>query len=130
MIKVLIVDDQTGYRRALAVWLGERGFLVEVAASADAALEAARVFRPDVAVVDQALKDRMHGSELSAALRTLLPCCATVAISGCLVARPPGSERAGWLSKPFEPDDLVSAIRDVLRGDDAGVPGAGTEQLG
>jgi DNA-binding response OmpR family regulator len=117
MTRVLIVDDEAGYRRTLALWLRERGFLVEVAATADAALDAARAFRPDVAVVDQALKDLMHGSELSAAIRAELPSCATISISGCLASQRPGTGRTRWLSKPFEPEELVTAILEVLRGD-------------
>ena len=116
-ISVLIVDDDFGFRHALADALGEWGWEVRGAANGVEALGIIRGWRPSVVVLDLALPvmdarafrleaDRQHAFEG-------IP---VVLISGAAEAHSE-AERLGAvaaLQKPFDLDDLVQIIRAAL----------------
>ncbi|MFM1769072.1 MAG: hypothetical protein RJA22_1601 [Verrucomicrobiota bacterium] len=52
MRRVLLIDDDTELREALAAYLGQRGWDVHTAGDGDAGLEAARRLRPEVILCD------------------------------------------------------------------------------
>ncbi|MDR7561915.1 MAG: response regulator, partial [Armatimonadota bacterium] len=52
MVRVLVVDDDEAILSLLGSYLAREGFEVQTAGNGDAALVAARTFRPDVVVLD------------------------------------------------------------------------------
>jgi len=65
---VLVVDDEPQIRRFLRLGLESHGYVVQEAATADAALRAAVSARPELVVLDLGLPDR-EGFEVLSALR-------------------------------------------------------------
>ena len=111
--RVLVVDDNEDAAEMLAELLSECGHDVEVAHSAGAALEAARRFAPDLALLDIGLPV-VNGHELAKRLRTQDPSLRLVAVSGYgdHTNRARSSE-AGFeahLVKPVRIDDLLKLL--------------------
>jgi signal transduction histidine kinase/ActR/RegA family two-component response regulator len=114
--RVLIVDDNADAAQGLAEGLRWDGYRVRVAYDAPSALEAARQFSPEIALVDIGLPV-MDGYELAVALRALpgLARLRLIAVSGY------GEERDGHRSeaagierhmvKPVLLDALLAALR-------------------
>jgi two-component system, response regulator PdtaR len=114
-LSILIVEDDAMISMLLAEMLGDMGYNVcAIATTEDRAVEDAARCKPGLMIVDEHL---LEGSGVSAVDRILqtgpVPC---VFISGALV-RPtrPGTT---MLQKPFLEEDLVRAIRQVVRGPD------------
>lgn len=115
MAKVLVVDDESGYRERLQeVILGE-GHDVQIAAGSHDALEVAKRFCPDVLIVDWMLQNDLCGLDVSESLRKSNPHLTTIIITGYaaqeLRDRAEGFEVFAFLEKPFELDDLRNALR-------------------
>src|SRR3954468_13234617 len=51
-IRVLVVDDSDQFLGLLSAWLAEEGYVVITASSGREALDAARVYRPDIVLLD------------------------------------------------------------------------------
>ena len=115
--RVLICDDEAQILRALRVILGDAGFEVIPALTAQEALDAAAVRRPEAAIIDLVLPDG-DGVEVCRSIRewSEMP---------ILVLSAVGDERekvraleAGaddYVTKPFGPDELVARLRAALR---------------
>ena len=115
--RVLICDDEAQILRALRVILGDAGFEVIPALTAQEALDAAAVRRPEAAIIDLVLPDG-DGVEVCRSIRewSEIP---------ILVLSAVGDERekvraleAGaddYVTKPFGPDELVARLRAALR---------------
>jgi two-component system, OmpR family, KDP operon response regulator KdpE len=122
MTRVLIVDDEPGLRQALAINLRARGYEVDLAATATAALTLAARHPPDAVVLDLGLPD-MDGGAVIDGLRGW-----TRAPIIVLSARTPQSDKvdaldAGaddYVTKPFGMDELLARLRAALRRGDAG----------
>ncbi len=116
---VLLVDDEPHFRRATARLLEQRGFVVE---AVGAGQEAVRWFAENPRSCDVVLLDvvmpEMDGEQVFAALRALRPNLPVVMMSGYdgghRVGRVLEAGAAGWVRKPFEPDDLVRALRAAV----------------
>ena len=114
---ILVVDDEPQILRGLKVILEGAGYEVDVADTAEEALNAVSVRPPDAIVLDLVLPDR-SGVEVSAEVRkwSQLPIIVLSAV---------GDERekvraldAGaddYVTKPFGPDELLARLRAVLR---------------
>ncbi len=123
--QVLLVDDELAITENLAQFLERAGFGVTVAPDGVAAL--ARVARcaPDLIVLD-VLMPRMDGRQVLRRLRQDGNWTPVILLTQ--VGAP--AERAGaldegaddYLSKPFEPYELVARMRAVLRRSRAGTP--------
>ena len=115
--KVLIVDDEPGYREHLQALLAAEGYDVESAANSAAAIEAGRRFLPDVLVVDWQLREELDGFDVSNTLRETLPDLRTILITGYAIpsldSKVITSKIRAVLSKPFGVDDLRSAVRNA-----------------
>lgn len=120
-LRVLLADDEHLIRGALAALLALEDDLVVVAeaASGTEALAMACAHRPDVAVLDLNMPGA-DGIELVGRLRTELPDCATMIVTGH--GRPGSLKRAlaagalGFLPKTVSAQKLAEIIRTVHAG--------------
>ena len=121
MISILIADDETLIRTALAALLNLEGDL-SVAAQAttgDEAVAMARHHQPDIALLDLQMPG-LDGISVAATLRQTLPGCASIIITSH--GRPGHLKRAlaagarGFLPKTISADVLSTAIRAVHAG--------------
>ncbi len=70
-MKILIIDDEGPDRKGMAVALGREGFTdVILADTADAGVEMARSFQPDVILIDVVLKE-MNGLDVCRKIRAV-----------------------------------------------------------
>ncbi|NRQ31963.1 response regulator transcription factor [Nonomuraea sp. NN258] len=122
MIRVLLAEDQHVIRGALVALLGLEPDLEIVAAveSGDAAVSAAAVHLPDVAVLDIDMPGTLDGLAAAAEIRGRVPSCRALMLTG--YGKPGHLKRAltaqvdGFLLKTAPPEDLVAAIRKVAAG--------------
>ena len=120
---VLVVEDEASVRSFIREVLGERGYALLEARNAD---EAAAIFErhrePIHLMVSDVVMPGMGGPELAERLAGVHPETRVLFISG--YAREglfhdgrPGAE-AAFLAKPFSPETLARAVREVLDGHD------------
>lgn len=118
---VLIVDDEEMVRRVAKLTLEGAGYSVLLAADG---VEAIEVFREHGDRLSAVLLDltmpRMSGEETLRELRNLRQDINIILVSGFneqeAVHRFEGEQLAAFLQKPFQPRELLAALRDVLRG--------------
>jgi CheY-like chemotaxis protein len=120
MPRVLVVDDERSVRELLKVNLELEGYDVVAASGGAEALELVDSERPDAVVCDL----MMPGVDGMTVLRTLrgdpktskipfVVVSAKAMRSDIKVALEAGADR--YITKPFDPQDLVDAVADVLR---------------
>lgn len=113
--EILVVDDEPGIRRLVAVVLARGGFAAQLAATAREALTLAER-GPAAAIVDLGLPDR-DGLELVAALARAgvptLVLSARAETADKVAALDLGAD--DYLTKPFDGDELLARLRVVLR---------------
>jgi len=115
--RILVVDDNVDAAQMLAVALSGMGHRTQIAYDGPSAIEAARRFSPDLALLDIGLPV-MDGYELAARLRTLpgLASVRLIALSGYGQESDRARSRAagfdGHLVKPVELDALNSVFGD------------------
>jgi len=118
--RVLVVDDDPSVRRLIALNLELDGFEVRTACDGWAALADVLADPPDVITLDLAMP-MLDGLSAAAWLRAAdgLAGLPVVLISAVITAQDRElAERIGVsavLTKPFEPADLVAAVRGALR---------------
>ncbi|WP_173034488.1 response regulator [Phytohabitans flavus] len=117
MSRILVVDDDPQILRMLRINLHARGYDVEVAADATAALHAAASRRPDLIVLDLGLPDR-DGVEVIRNLRgwNNAPIIVLSGRSGSadkVDALDAGAD--DYITKPFGVDELLARIRAASR---------------
>ena len=117
-VRVLVVDDNADAAETLGDLLRVQGHEVAVVATAEAALQAAGDFAPEVAVLDLGLPE-MDGYELARALRGRSPSTRLIAVTG--YGRATDRERtqeAGFddhLVKPIQVTALLDRIAMLAR---------------
>ncbi|MFD9946356.1 DNA-binding response regulator [Nonomuraea sp. NPDC059023] len=122
MIRVLLAEDQHVIRGALVALLGLEDDLeiVEAVESGEAAVAAALVHRPDVAVLDVDMPGAIDGLDAAATIRDKLPSCRTLMLTGYgkpgHLRRALASQVDGFLLKTAPPEELTAAIRTVAGG--------------
>jgi len=118
MVRILIVDDEQGYRDPLRSMLSREGHEVRAAATGREALEIAADFAPEVVIVDWMLRDYRDGPELVETLRQHAPQAKTILITGypaaTLEAQAAGIPACQFLAKPFTLGQLTAAISAAL----------------
>jgi two-component system, OmpR family, KDP operon response regulator KdpE len=114
---LLVVEDEPGFARLLALSLGREGFQVHTVTTGEAAIDVAEEIHPDTLILDLGLPD-MDGLAVLRELRerTNLP---VVVVSGRATT---GAIRRGldegaddYVTKPFSPSELAARVRAVLR---------------
>ncbi|MBX7165861.1 MAG: response regulator [Pirellulales bacterium] len=115
MVRILVVDDEEGYRCNLSLCFEAEGFDVRTAATTTEALDVTAQFKPDVVIADWMLREERNGLDLLHAIHERVP-----SVEGILITGYPSSElwasakRADVfeaLEKPFDIDDLLSIVR-------------------
>ena len=115
---VLIADDDVDIVRFVALNLRLEGFEVVVATDGQDALDKALDVGPSLIVLDT-MMPRMDGYEVCSRFRDQLPDTPVI----MLTAKSLDADRAmamdagadDWVTKPFDPADLVSKVKDHLR---------------
>jgi CheY-like chemotaxis protein len=114
-VRVLVVDDSAAIRELIAVNLELEGYDVRRAGDGEEALDVAAQWRPDVVTLD-AVMPKLDGLATCERLRAD-PATADVGIvmvtGRAQTADRERGERVGvdaYLTKPFEPADLVAAV--------------------
>ncbi|WP_369056545.1 response regulator transcription factor [Kineococcus terrestris] len=117
MSRVLVVDDEPGLRRALAINLSARGYEVTTAATGAQALELAASAHPDVVLLDLGLPD-LDGLDVLAGVRgwSDVPVVVLTARSSAVAAVDALDGGADdFVEKPFAMDVLLARLRAALR---------------
>ena len=114
---ILVVDDEPGITTHLKRFLSRKGYDVNVASNArEARHEMGRSY-PDVVLLDLRLPDA-NGAELMVELKEDYPNARFIVMTAYGSIRSAvDSTRLGaaeYLTKPFEPEELLVAIRNVL----------------
>ena len=118
---ILVVDDEPAIQNMLRAILEEEGWRVEVAGGAKAAsaLIDSAALPPDVMVCD-VLMPGMDGFEFSRRMLVRLPELRIIFISGHVLDVswwPEDLREHQFLTKPFDNEALVAAVKDARRDD-------------
>jgi two-component system phosphate regulon response regulator PhoB len=117
--RVLIVEDEPIILRLLQVNLRLEGYEVVACSSGEDALAQAQVRPPDVVVLDVVLPG-VDGFEVCRRLRELPATAQVPVIMVTAQAQDEDRERGyalgvhEYVTKPFEPTDLVALVREAL----------------
>ncbi len=118
--RILVVDDDKQITRLVSSYLEKAGFIVLAAYDGESALRMIRYERPDLVVLDVMLPGR-DGWEITRTLRAdeslgstpILMLTARVEDTDKLLGLELGAD--DYLTKPFNPRELVARIRAILR---------------
>jgi DNA-binding response OmpR family regulator len=118
MAKVLIVEDEDGFRRQLQIGLSVTGHEIRCASSGREAVDVGVRYRPDLLVTDWMLKDDIHGMHVVHVLRAVLVELRAILITG--FASADLREEAGsadvleFIEKPFTLERIRKAVGQAL----------------
>ena len=116
---VLVVDDETFVRQVAQVVLERGGFEVLAAEDGRRGLEAFRGRAAEIVAVllDMTMPD-MSGDQVMAEMQAIRPDVRVILTSGFsqqdTMARFGASGLAGFIQKPYRPDELLDKLREVL----------------
>ena len=110
---ILIVDDQEAVRRFIVSVLAPHGYRLLEAPHGDAAAEIASREGIDLLIADVVMPG-MSGPELEERLSSEGRGCPCLLISGAEPKALP--EDLPFLRKPFDPEELVAAVHQLLEG--------------
>ena len=115
MPRILIVDDDSRFRRTLRLALASHGYEVEDAVDGKEALDLVGTKAPDLVVLDWHMPG-MDGIQMCAVLRTS-SAVPVIMVSGNRSNSKASALKAGatdYLAKPFSINDLVTRIEAAL----------------
>lgn len=118
-VTILVIDDDTVFRKTLAFTLTRRGYETRVARDGEEGLQLAEAEAPDLVICDVMMRG-MHGYATVAALRDTpgLEHTPVIMITG--QGNPLGERRARahgadyYLHKPFKLPELLDLIGEAL----------------
>jgi two-component system, OmpR family, KDP operon response regulator KdpE len=115
--RVLVVDDDAGLTRALAINLRARGYDVDTALDGSSGLATAAARPPDLVILDLGLPD-IDGVDVVRGLRgwsstPILVLSARLAQAQKVAALDAGAD--DYITKPFGMDELLARVRAALR---------------
>ena len=117
MSYILVVEDEDALRELLEIVLSEEGYEVRSATTAARALDLASSERPSLVVFDVTLPD-LNGTTFAERYRELPNATAPlIAVSG-IANLAEEAERIGidgFLTKPFDLDDLIGLVGRLVR---------------
>jgi CheY-like chemotaxis protein len=111
---VLVVDDESDIREAVAELLSDEGYEVHDAQDGAEALRMARQYHPSVVLLDLMMPG-MSGWEFCAKRRDDPELAGIPVIVLSAVGGAQGLDAAGYLQKPFELEALLTAVREHAR---------------
>jgi CheY-like chemotaxis protein len=120
MPRVLVVEDEPENRLLLHVILSTEGYQVEEAEDGRAALESVQRARPDVVLLD-VMMPGMNGYAVLERLRSdpateSIPVVMLTALAqGGNMQRAVEMGAQGYVTKPFEPAELIQTLESVLQ---------------
>jgi len=125
MIKILVIDDEANIVRLVQDYLEQAGYRVLSACNAETGLHALRRETPDLLVLDLGLPDR-DGWDLTRLIRAdrqlanipIIMLTARVEESDRIIGLELGAD--DYITKPFNPREVVARVRAVLRRTNAG----------
>jgi DNA-binding response OmpR family regulator len=116
---ILVVDDDTQLQRTIQWLLEDEGLTVETASNGEEALARAKRRRPALVILDLNLP-ALDGEGVVQGLRASngsgVPIL-VISSDGQVEERAQEVGAYGWLSKPFEIEDLVTAVWQALATD-------------
>ncbi len=132
-MRLLLIDDDELSRSVLELTLSAAGYEIVAAESGESAMDCLRMQggRFDVVLSDLQMPG-LHGPELAAQLRTVIPDVPLIAMSG---SQPAPERYAGFhtfLPKPFTPEEFSGAVRHLKEEEQSereAAVSAGTEVL-
>jgi DNA-binding response OmpR family regulator len=107
---VLVVDDETDIREAVSEVLADEGFEVYGAQDGAEALRKARAHHPVLVLLDLMMPG-MNGWEFRAAQMDDPELSRIPVIVLSALGHVAGMDADGYIQKPFEMDELISAVR-------------------
>ncbi len=117
---LLLVDDEPGLREAVQAYLEDSGFTVVTAGNAQAAWQTLEDYSPDLVITD-VMMPQVDGYQFLKQLREdarfrKVPVVFLTA-RGMTKDRIQGYDAGcdAYLSKPFDPDELVSIVKNLLK---------------
>ncbi len=120
--RILLVDDDTAMLDDLSALIRKEGFDVETATSGEEGLTRARETRPDLVVLDIAFTTAgpagLDGIEVLRRLRAESDACVLMLTQTSIGYVKVSTLEIGaddYVTKPFNPDELVARIRAILR---------------
>ena len=119
-VRLLLVDDEPGLRTAVKAYLEDEGFVVTTANDGEEGWTTAQTLLPDVVITD-VMMPRCDGYGLLKRLRADERLGGTPVIfltaKGMTADRIAGFQAGAddYIPKPFDPDELVARVRNVVR---------------
>ncbi len=119
--KLLLVEDEEELVRIVQTYFRDEGFEVRIALNGEEGLKALQSFKPDVIVSDVKM-GRMDGFEFFEALQKLPGLSAipviflTILDDRSSVQRATKLGAAGYMTKPFDVEELHEKIKEVMAG--------------
>jgi two-component system alkaline phosphatase synthesis response regulator PhoP len=117
MAKILVIDDEPSIVNLVTAYLKPEGYEVLTASDGPSGLKAARVFKPDLIILDIMLPG-MDGIELLSRLRResdvyVILLTAKTEETDKVVGLSVGAD--DYVSKPFSPRELTARVKAALR---------------
>jgi two-component system alkaline phosphatase synthesis response regulator PhoP len=115
--RILVVDDEPAILNLIVSYMKAEGYEVYTAADGNAALKAARAYRPEVIILDVMLPG-LDGLEVLARLRResevyVILLTARTEETDKIVGLSVGAD--DYVTKPFSPRELVARVKAALR---------------
>jgi CheY-like chemotaxis protein len=120
MKNVLVVDDDPDFCEITRLILAREGYQVQTAANGDQALDFLRAHQPNIVVLDVMMAGILDGVNVALTmsedpdLRDIPILMVSSIASSPMADRFPTGEYLpirGWISKPVQPDQLLSSVR-------------------
>lgn len=119
--RILIVDDEVAIADTLALIFRTQHYEVQVAYSAEHAIELLAVWRPELAILDVILPE-MSGIDLAIVIKVNYPGCHVILFSGhantAMLLEEAGKKGYQFevLPKPVHPNLVLERAADILNG--------------
>ena len=114
---ILIVDDDEGTRKSLALIFGKKSYIIETASTGQEALKKVQDKFFNVVLLDIKLPD-VEGIELLASLKELQPDTVVIMVTGYptmdTAMRAVNEGAAAYITKPLNMNEVLTTIREAI----------------